>query len=139
MKASGATGRRFHRTQAQRRALFRGMATDLIEHGSLTTTHAKAKSLVPYTEKLISKAIKGGVRNKQLVGRDLTTKSAISKLFGAQKTLAKRTGGHLRITPQGYRAGDNAKMAKVEFVDELIVEPKAEKKAPAKSTKEKKA
>lgn len=137
MKTVGATGRTFHRTRAQRLAMFRGLATSLIENGSLITTHSKAKSLVPYIERMISKAIKGGMRNKQLVARDIQTDEALDKLFAAQEIFAKRVGGHVRVVPQGYRKGDNSKMSKIEFVDDInkVVKPKAEPKTKATPAK----
>jgi large subunit ribosomal protein L17 len=104
----------------------------------------KAKEVVPYVEKLITKAKKGDLHNRRQVISDLQTVEAAHKLVDELAPKMKgRTSGHLRITKTKLRRGDNAQMARVSFVDDLKEAPvakKAEEKAatPAKKPAAKK-
>ncbi len=136
----GYQGRKFGRETDQRRALIKGLATALIDHTSIKTTLPKAKEIVPYVEKLITKAKKGDLHNRRQIVAKLSTVESANKLVDEiAPKLKGRDSGHLRITKEGNRRGDNAPMARVSFVDELVEAPvskKAEK--PAEEPKQEK-
>ncbi len=124
------SGRKLQRERDQRRALMKGLATSLIEEESIETTLPKAKEIVPYVEKLITKAKKGGLHQQRLVGSKLSSSDATAKLFDRVAVATKnRSSGHLRIERTKLRRGDNAQLARVSFVDDLAKSTlKAEKK-----------
>lgn len=135
MHRHGYKGRKLHRDAAQRTALLKGLATSLIEHGSIETTLPKAKELVPYFEKLITKAKKGNLHNRrQIIAKVSTRESAHQLVEEIAPQLKGRVSGHLRIEKTRFRVGDNAQLARVSFVDELKAAP-TEK--PVESPKEK--
>ena len=120
MPAHGTQGRHLHRDRDQRRALLKGLANSLIEHGSIETTLPKAKELRPYVEKLVTKAKKGDLHNRRLIIADVTTVAAAHKLVDEiAPQLKGRTSGYLRIKRTTARVGDNAQLARISFVDEL--------------------
>lgn len=122
----GYKGRKFGRETDQRRALIKGLASNLIDHTSIKTTHAKAKELVPYVEKLITKAKVGDLHNRRQVISKVATPSSANKLVDEiAPKLTGRNSGHLRITKENNRRGDNAPMSRVSFVDDLTVAPVA--------------
>ncbi len=130
----GIKGRKFGRERDQRRALVKGLANSLIEHTSIETTLPKAREIVPYVEKLITKAKKGDLHNRRQIIAKVTTVDAANKLVDEiAPKLNGRTSGHLRIQKSGFRRGDNAEMARVSFVDDLTEAPVA--KSEARSTK----
>lgn len=138
MHRHGYKGRKFGREKDQRAALMKGLADSLILNESIETTLPKAKELVPYTEKLITKAKKADLHNRRLIISDLQTIQAAHKLIDEiAPKLKGRTSGHLRIERTRLRRGDNAQLARVSFVDSLKDEPKP--KATAKSTEKKPA
>ena len=99
------------------RQLLANLAASLVIAEAITTTEAKAKALRPYTEKLVTQAKKGGVHQQRLVVAKIHDKDAASKLFGELgPRYEHRNGGYLRILKLGPRPGDNAPMARVEFV-----------------------
>ena len=111
-------GRRFSRTREHRKALFKNLSAALIKHEQVITTLHKAKDLRPVVEKLITKAKKGGLANRRLVHAMLRDNDAVTKLFTVLAArYQKRAGGYLRVLKAGYRDGDNAAMAVIEFVD----------------------
>lgn len=113
-------GRKFHRETDQRRALIKGLADSLVINESIVTTLPKAKEIVPYMEKLITKAKKGDLHNRRQIVSSLQTVASAHKLVDEiAPKLKGRTSGHLRIERTTYRRGDNTPMAKVSFVDEL--------------------
>lgn len=124
-------GRKFGRERDQRRALLKGLATSLVEHGKIETTLPKAKELVRYIEKLITKAKKGDLANRRMVIAGLSTQAAAFKLVDEiAPQLTGRTSGHVRVERTRLRIGDGAQMATIAFVDELkAVEKKEEVKA----------
>jgi large subunit ribosomal protein L17 len=127
MHRHGYKGRKFGRERDQRRALLKGLADSLIQHETIETTLPKAKELVPYTEKLITKAKKGNLHNRrQIIARLQTIESAHKLVDDIAPKLIGRASGHLRIERTTVRRGDNTQMAKVSFVDDLS------KAAPAK-------
>ncbi len=120
MHRHGYQGRKFRRERDQRRALMKGLATSLIEHGAIETTLPKAKEIVPYVEVLITKAKKGDLHNRRQVIGGLSTLDAAFKLVDEiAPQLGGRVSGHLRVKRTRVRVGDNTQMARVEFVDEL--------------------
>lgn len=122
MHRHGYQGRKLRRDHDQRRALLKGLASQLIEHGAIITTLPKAKEIVPYVEVLITKAKKADLHNRRQVISSLTTKDAANKLVDdIAPQLAGRSSGHLRIKRTSLRVGDNAQLARVSFVDELKV------------------
>ena len=130
MHRHGYRGRKLGRERDQRRALLKGLATSLVMEESIETTLPKAKELVRYIEKLITKAKKGNLANRRAVIAGLSTQVAAVKLVDQiAPQLTDRTSGHVRVERTRLRVGDGAQMAIVEFVDELKPMPKAAKEA----------
>ena len=130
MHRHGYKGRKLGRERDQRRALLKGLATSLVVEESIETTLPKAKELVRYIEKLITKAKKGNLANRRAVIAGLSTQVAAVKLVDQiAPQLTGRTSGHVRVERTRLRVGDGAQMAIVEFVDELRPMPKAAKEA----------
>ena len=130
MHRHGYKGRKLGRERDQRRALLKGLATSLVMEESIETTLPKAKELVRYIEKLITKAKKGNLANRRAVIAGLSTQVAAVKLVDQiAPQLTGRTIGHARVERTRLRVGDGAQMAIVEFVDELKPMPKAAKEA----------
>ena len=130
MHRHGYRGRKLGRKCDQRRALLKGLATSLVMEESIETTLPKAKELVRYIEKLITKAKKGNLANRRAVIAGLSTQVAAVKLVDqVAPQLTGRTSGHVRVERTRLRVGDGAQMAIVEFVDELKPMPKAAKEA----------
>lgn len=124
MHRHGYQGRKFHRERDQRSALLKGLADSLIKYESIETTLPKAKEIVPYVEKLITKAKKGDLHNRRQVISSLQTVESAHKLVDEiAPKLKGRDSGHLRIERSGFRRGDHAELAKVSFVDELKEAP----------------
>ncbi len=124
MHRHGYVGRKFSRERDQRKALIKGLATELVNHGRIETTLPKAKELVRYIEKLITKAKKGDLANRRRVIAGLSTQAAAFKLVDEiAPQLAGRTSGHVRVERTRLRVGDGAQMATIEFVDELKAAP----------------
>lgn len=120
MHRHGYKGRKFGRERDQRRALMKGLATSLVEHGKIETTLPKAKELVRYIEKLITKAKKGDLANRRAVIAGLSTQTAAFKLVDEiAPQLTGRASGHVRVERTRIRKGDAAQLATIEFVDQL--------------------
>ena len=129
MHRHGYRGRKLGRKRDQRRALLKGLATSLVMEESIETTLPKAKELVRYIEKLITKAKKSNLANRRAVIAGLSTQVAAVKLVDQiAPQLTGRTSGHVRVERTRLRVGDGAQMAIVEF-DELTPMPKAAKEA----------
>lgn len=138
MHRHGYKGRKFNRERDQRRALIKGLATNLIEHGKIETTLPKAKDIRPYVEKLITKAKDGSLAKRRDIIASLATKAAAHKLVdGIAPQLSARNSGYLRIKRTTLRRGDLAQMAEISFVDAL--EGKAIPIKPVKVTTPKKS
>lgn len=136
MHRHGYKGRKFGRERDQRRALMKGLADSLIKYETIETTLPKAKELVPYTEKLITKAKKGNLHNRrQIIARVQTIESAHKLVDEIAPKLNGRTSGHLRIERTTVRRGDNTQLAKVSFVDDLSKATPAKKPAAKKTVK----
>src|SRR5690348_7907729 len=112
-------GARLGGSPAHQRLILSNLATALFEHGRITTTEAKARTLRPVAEKLITKAKKGDLHNRREVLKTIRDKSVVHVLFTEiAPTFAERPGGYTRITKLGPRKGDNAPMAVIELVTE---------------------
>lgn len=128
MHRHGYKGRKFGRETDQRRALIKGLATSLVMEERIETTLPKAKELVRYIEKLVTKAKRGDLANRRQVIAGLSTQIAAFKLVDQiAPQLTGRTSGHVRVTRTRLRVGDGAQMAVIEFVDELKPAPNQEK------------
>ena len=111
------SGRKFSRTSAHRKAMFRNMTASLVEHELIKTTLPKAKELRRVAEPLITLAKNDSVANRRLAFSRLRSDAAVAKLFDELgPRYSERPGGYLRILKCGFRAGDNAPMAFVELV-----------------------
>ena len=125
------------RTASHRRALLANLAISLIEHKRITTTLAKAKSLRQYVEPLVTKAKVNTTHSRRVVFSYLQNKNAVTELFGpiADK-VGERPGGYVRIIKLGFRRGDGAETAMIEFVDfNEVYNPNAGKVKQAKKTR----
>jgi large subunit ribosomal protein L17 len=112
------SGRKLNRTSQHRQMLFRNMSQALIRHEQIVTTLAKARELRPVVEKLITLGKRGDLHARRQAYARLRDDAMTAKLF---ETLgpryAERSGGYTRIIKAGYRYGDAAAMAVIEFVD----------------------
>ncbi len=110
--------RRLNRTHEHRKALWANMAGSLIEHEQIKTTLPKAKELRPIVEKLITLAKRGDVHARRQAASKLKQDALVAKLFDVLgPRYAERQGGYVRIMKAGFRYGDMAPMAVIEFVD----------------------
>src|SRR6056297_573912 len=111
------SGRKFSRTSAHRKAMFRNMTSSLVEHELIKTTLPKAKELRRVAEPLITLSKNDSVANRRLAFSRLRDDAAVAKLFNELgPRFSERPGGYLRILKCGFRAGDNAPMAYVEVI-----------------------
>jgi len=114
-------GRTFGRNSSRRKALFQSLAISFIEHEGIKTTLPKAKELRSFIEPLITLAKKDSVSNRRLAFSKIRNKSAVGKLFSDLGPRFKdRPGGYSRIIKIGFRKGDAAPIAFIEFVDRSI-------------------
>ena len=110
--------RRLNRTHEHRKALFANMAGSLIEHEQIKTTLPKAKELRPIVEKLVTLAKRGDLHARRQAASSLKQDMHVAKLFEVLgPRYAERPGGYIRIMKAGFRYGDMAPMAIIEFVD----------------------
>jgi len=123
MHRHGYKGRKFHRETDQRKALIKGLADSLVKYEAIETTLPKAKEIVPYMEKLITKAKKADLHNRRQVISSLQTIESANKLLDElTPKLKSRNSGHLRISKTTTRKGDNAMQAKVSFIFDEVKE-----------------
>ena len=121
MSMHARRGRRFNRLQSHRKAMFANMAQSLIEHEQIVTTLPKAKDLRPIVEKLVTLARRDDLHARRLALAELRHLPTVRKLFETLGPRYKeRPGGYLRIIKAGFRHGDNAPVAVIEFVDRDI-------------------
>jgi large subunit ribosomal protein L17 len=114
----GRSARRLNRTVSHRKALFSNMAASLIEHEQITTTLPKAKELRPIVEKLVTLGKRGDLHARRQAISAIGSDALVKRLFDTiAPRYASRNGGYLRIMKAGFRHGDNAAMAVIEFVD----------------------
>ncbi len=110
--------RKLNRTHEHRKAMFANMAASLIKHEQISTTLPKAKELRPFVERLVTLAKKGDLGSRRLAIARVRDKDMVSKLFDALAERYKaREGGYTRVLKAGFRTGDAAPMAIIEFVD----------------------
>ena len=129
--------KKLNRTSEHRKALIKNMLNSLIKYEQITTTLPKAKVLRPQADKIITLGKKASLQN----ARTLISKLQDSKSANKVKTLSKRyqdrNGGYTRIIKAGYRYGDNAPMAIIEFVDRDVEAKKVDRKKDTKKTTKK--
>ena len=114
----GFKGRRFARSISHRKSMFANLAVSLIEHEQIVTTLPKAKDLRPIVEKLVTLGKRGDLHARRQAISQIRDAAVVSKLFDTIATrYATRNGGYLRIMKAGFRQGDNAAMAVIEFVE----------------------
>ena len=114
----GVAGRKLNRTASHRKAMFANMAASLILHEQIVTTLPKAKEIRPIVEKLVTLGKRGDLHARRQAISQIRDVVVVAKLFDAIATrYATRNGGYLRIMKAGYRHGDNAALAVIEFVD----------------------
>ena len=114
----GFRGRRSNRSVEHRKAMFANMSQALIKHEQITTTLPKAKDLRPVVEKLITLAKRGDLHARRQAIAQIKDVALVGKLFAVLGPRYKeRNGGYLRIMKAGFRFGDNAPLAVIEFVD----------------------
>jgi large subunit ribosomal protein L17 len=114
----GKSGRKLNRTASHRKAMFANMAASLIEHEQIVTTLPKAKEIRPIVEKLVTLGKRGDLHARRQAIAAIRDENQVRKLFDTLATrYADRNGGYIRIMKAGFRHGDSAPMAVVEFVD----------------------
>jgi large subunit ribosomal protein L17 len=114
----GKAGRKLNRTASHRKAMFANMAASLIEHEQIVTTLPKAKELRPIVEKLVTLGKRGDLHARRQVISQIRSDAMAKRLFDEiAPRYASRHGGYLRIMKAGFRHGDNAALAVIEFVD----------------------
>ena len=114
----GAAHRKLGRTTSHRTAMFANMAAALIKHEQIVTTLPKAKELRPFVEKLVTLAKKGDLHSRRIAISRVRDVDQVGKLFATLGPRYKdRNGGYIRVLKAGFRYGDNAPMAVIEFVD----------------------
>ncbi len=118
--------RKFNRTSAHRKAMFKNMTIALLKHEVIVTTLPKAKELRKYVEPLITLAKVATVANRRLAFAKLRDREMVSKLFDVLGVRYNtRPGGYTRIFKDGYRKGDNAPLALIELVDRVVTDSEA--------------
>ena len=114
----GMKHRKLNRTSSHRKALFMNLSNALIKSNRITTTLPKAKELRPFVEKMVTLAKKGDLNSRRMAISILRDEDIVSTLFNDLATRFKdRNGGYTRIMKYGFRSGDNAPMAIIEFVE----------------------
>jgi large subunit ribosomal protein L17 len=114
----GYAHRKLGRTTAHRTSLFANMSASLIKHEQIVTTLPKAKELRPFVEKLVTLAKRGDLHARRIAISKVRDVDQVGKLFATLgPRYAGRNGGYLRVLKAGFRHGDNAPMAVIEFVD----------------------
>ncbi len=134
----GFKGRQLNRTSEHRQAMFANMAASLIKHEQIVTTLPKAKDLRPIVEKLITLGKKGSLHARRQAISQIRDAEQAKKLFDVlAKRYADRKGGYTRIMKAGFRHGDNAAVAVIEFVDrDVAAKGKDSGPVQAKTTEE---
>jgi large subunit ribosomal protein L17 len=119
----GVAHRKLGRTTAHRTSMFANMAASLIKHEQIVTTLPKAKELRPFVERLVTLAKRGDLHARRIAISRVRDVEQVGKLFAALGPRYKtRNGGYTRVLKAGFRHGDNAAMAVIEFVDRDVTE-----------------
>lgn len=117
----GKSGRKLNRTASHRKAMFANMSASLIKYEQIITTLPKAKEIRPIVEKLVTLGKKGSLAARRQAIAAIADVGLVKKLFDVlAPRYATRQGGYLRIMKAGFRTGDNAPMAVIEFVERDI-------------------
>jgi large subunit ribosomal protein L17 len=125
----GKFGSKLGRTTSHRKAMLRTMVTSLLKYEKIQTTDMKAKELKKVADKMISLGKRGDLHARRQAAAYVRERDMVGKLFGEiSERYKERAGGYTRIVKSGYRAGDNAPMSIIEFVQN------AEAKKPKKKT-----
>jgi large subunit ribosomal protein L17 len=112
------TGKKLGRDSAHRKALYSNLAGELIEHGRIKTTEAKAKAVKPFAEQMITLGKRGDLHARRLALAELRSQDVVHQLFAeVAPRFADRPGGYTRIVKLGPRNGDAAEMVYLELVD----------------------
>jgi large subunit ribosomal protein L17 len=112
------SGRKLSRTSSHRKAMFANMAVALVKHEQIKTTLPKAKDLRPLVEKLVTLGKRGDLHARRLlIAKTRDAKTAAKLIDTLAPRYQDRAGGYLRVLKAGFRSGDNAPMAIIEFVD----------------------
>ena len=107
--------RKFGREKNQRKALYKALATALIENGKIKTTTAKAKSLSQYADKLVTQAKKGDLASRKLISYNLGDKAAKKLMSDIGPKFKDKKGGYTKVLKLGQRLSDGAEMSQIEF------------------------
>jgi large subunit ribosomal protein L17 len=119
----GIAQRKLNRTAAHRTAMFANMAASLIKHEQIVTTLPKAKELRPIVERLVTLAKRGDLHARRLAISRVRDVAQVGKLFATLgPRYQSRNGGYIRVLKAGFRYGDNAPLAVIEFVDRDVSE-----------------
>ena len=125
----GMVNKKLNRTSEHRKALLKNMLNSLIKYEQITTTLSKAKFLKPQADKIITLGKKESLQTTKILMSKLQDKKSTNKV---KKTLSKRyekrNGGYTRIVKAGFRYGDNAPMAVIEFVDRDVEAKRVDRK-----------
>jgi large subunit ribosomal protein L17 len=114
----GFAGRRFNRSASHRKSMLANLASSLIKHEQIVTTLPKAKDLRPIVEKLVTLGKKGDLAARRQAIAQIGDEAQVKKLFDVlAKRYAERKGGYTRVLKAGFRHGDSAPRAVIEFVD----------------------
>lgn len=112
------SGRKLNRTSSHRKAMFQNMVQALVEHEQIKTTLPKAKELRPIVEKFVTMCKSNDLASRRLAISRLRSENTVKKLMSdISPRFKERNGGYTRIIKAGFRHGDNAPMAIIEFVD----------------------
>jgi large subunit ribosomal protein L17 len=131
----GKVHRKLNKKPAHRKAMFANMCASLIKHEQIVTTLPKAKELRPIVEKLVTLAKKGGLAARRQAISEIRDVAQVKKLFEVLAPRYKeRNGGYTRVLKAGFRYGDSAPNAVIEFVDR-DVEAKGKDSGPVQQTK----
>ncbi len=112
------SGRKLNRTSSHRKAMFANMAAALVKHEQIKTTLPKAKELRPFVEKLVTLGKRGDLHaRRQIIAKTRDEKTAAKLIDTIAQRYEGRQGGYIRVLKAGFRRGDNAPMAVIEFID----------------------
>jgi large subunit ribosomal protein L17 len=135
MHRHGYKGRKFNRQRDQRSMMIAGLADELIKNQAIETTYPKAKELVPYVDKLVTKAKQANLHSRRQIIADLPSLISAHKLVDdIAPKLKNRSSGYLRVEKTRFRKGDNAQLARISFVDNLTAPPQTDKPAEEAAT-----
>ena len=124
----GFVNKKLNRTSEHRKALLKNMLNSLIKYEQIKTTLPKAKFLKPQADKIITLGKKSTLQNTKILISKLQNLNSANKVKTLSKRYEKRKGGYTRIIKAGFRYGDNAPMAIIEFVDRDVEAKRVDRK-----------